>query len=398
VASGDALSEGAALYYQNVRGVPASNIIRVQLPSTTDSISASDFQTLKAQIDAQMPAGVQAQLVTWAAPSRVQGSSCSMSLTSALTFGYSAQYCATSCQATSASPYYDSESQQPFTDLQMRPAMMLGATTLAGAQALIDRGKSAEATYPSGQGWLFRTSDVARSVRYTDFLGLPALWAASGLQLSYVDNSTGQASDSLSGKSGVLFYFTGLATVPGLTSNSYLPGAIGDSLTSYAGVMPDGLGQTTVRAWLDAGFTASYGNVEEPCNYPEKFPRASVLIDQYFRGASLIEAYWKSVQWPGQGLFVGDPLARPFTDQPSFTVSGNSYRISTRALRAGGSYSLQYQQDSSSPWQTLASFTITQAKPQTLSAPLPPSNNAKIRWQGPCVSNPLQTCTLATSP
>ncbi|HMM72469.1 MAG TPA: hypothetical protein PKC22_09660, partial [Rhodocyclaceae bacterium] len=29
-------------------------------------------------------------------------------------------------------------------------------------------------------------------------------------------------------------------------------------------------------------------------------------------GASLIEAYWKSVAWPGEGLFVGEPLARPF--------------------------------------------------------------------------------------
>jgi xylose isomerase len=26
----------------------------------------------------------------------------------------------------------------------------------------------------------------------------------------------------------------------------------------------------------------------------------------------LIEAYWKSVAWPGQGLFVGEPLARPW--------------------------------------------------------------------------------------
>jgi hypothetical protein len=26
----------------------------------------------------------------------------------------------------------------------------------------------------------------------------------------------------------------------------------------------------------------------------------------------LIEAYWKSVAWPGQGIFIGEPLARPF--------------------------------------------------------------------------------------
>ncbi len=35
----------------------------------------------------------------------------------------------------------------------------------------------------------------------------------------------------------------------------------------------------------------------------------------YIRGNSLIEAYWKSVAWPGQGIFVGEPLAKPFAYQ-----------------------------------------------------------------------------------
>jgi hypothetical protein len=29
-------------------------------------------------------------------------------------------------------------------------------------------------------------------------------------------------------------------------------------------------------------------------------------------GATAIEAYWKSVAWPAQGLFVGEPLAAPY--------------------------------------------------------------------------------------
>jgi hypothetical protein len=32
----------------------------------------------------------------------------------------------------------------------------------------------------------------------------------------------------------------------------------------------------------------------------------------YAAGASAIEAYWKSVAWPGQGIFIGEPLAKPF--------------------------------------------------------------------------------------
>jgi len=36
------------------------------------------------------------------------------------------------------------------------------------------------------------------------------------------------------------------------------------------------------------------------------------LAMQYLRGETLIESYWKSVAWPGQGVFVGDPLAAPY--------------------------------------------------------------------------------------
>ncbi len=66
------------------------------------------------------------------------------------------------------------------------------------------------------------------------------------------------------------------------------------------------------RLWLEAGATASYGAVVKPCNYPAKFPQVSTLVPMYFCGNTLLEAYWKSVQWPGEGIFVGEPLARPW--------------------------------------------------------------------------------------
>jgi uncharacterized protein (TIGR03790 family) len=68
----------------------------------------------------------------------------------------------------------------------------------------------------------------------------------------------------------------------------------------------------SILRWLDAGATASYGTVVEPCAFPQKFPHPAIVIDRYTRGESLIEAYWKSVAWPGQGLFVGEPLASPY--------------------------------------------------------------------------------------
>ncbi|MBB4842606.1 uncharacterized protein (TIGR03790 family) [Paucibacter oligotrophus] len=393
VAEGDPLSEAVAAYYQTARGIPAANIIRVKVNTASASISAADFAALKTDVDAKLPAGVQATLVTWAAPSRVVGR-CAMSITSALALGYDVQYCG-GCDGTTRTGYFESESQRPWTDLKLRPSMLLGASTLDAAKALIDRGVKADASYPTGDGYLIRTSDAARSVRYADFAAQPAAWAGR-LQLSYIDASANSANNAISGKSNVLFYFTGLASVPGIASNGFRPGAVADHLTSYGGLLPGG-GQMSALDWLSAGATGSYGTVEEPCNYTNKFPQASSLIDQYYRGATLIEAYWKSVDWPGQGLFVGEPLAQPFADKPSFSLVGNQYQIVTRALRPHSSYALEYRVGSSGSWTSLATFATGAVPAQTLSSPLPPANATQLRWMGPCGSNPLLQCMLSIS-
>jgi hypothetical protein len=135
VAAGDPISEAIASYYQSARGIPAANIIRVTLTTGVDTISATDFATLKAQIDAALPSNVQATLLTWTAPSRVAGS-CAMGITSALALGFDPKYCSggTCPGTTTASPYYDSESALPWVDHKLRPSMMLGTTTLAAAK------------------------------------------------------------------------------------------------------------------------------------------------------------------------------------------------------------------------------------------------------------------------
>ncbi|MGQ3052806.1 MAG: TIGR03790 family protein [Roseateles sp.] len=399
VAEGDALSEAAGAAYLATRGVPAGNLVRVRVNTASDTISAADFALLKSDIDAKLPPGTQATLLTWTAPSRVVGA-CRMGITSAMAFGFDERYCnvnpaTNACATTLASPLYDSEARRPQADVQLRPSMLLGAGTLAAAQALINRGVAADASRPAGEGWLVRTTDANRAVRWEDFSGLPAAWG-SALALNYVDNSAGPANaDALSGKSGVLFYLTGLVNVGNLATLQFRPGALADTLTSTGGVLPSGGGQMPITAWLEAGATASYGTVEEPCNLPQKFSRASVLIDHYWRGATAIEAYWKAVQWPGQGLFVGEPLAQPFRDTPSFAIVAGEYRIKTRSLRPGSRYSLQYLQGSA--WTTLASFTGVRGQPLDGRAPLPPAAATRIRWQGPCTDNATNNCTLAQS-
>jgi len=195
VAEGDTVSEAIGQAYLRARGVPAANLIRLPVPAGRATLTPAEFATLKATLDAQLPATVQATLVTWSQPSRVVGT-CAMGLTSALAFGYNAGYCG-ECRATTASAYYATSTRQPFTDLGIRPSMMLGANTLAEAETLINRGLAADgswlATAPnlsSGQAVLIRTTDASRSVRAGDFMSLRTS-NAPRLTTNYIDNASG---------------------------------------------------------------------------------------------------------------------------------------------------------------------------------------------------------------
>ncbi|MBL8349058.1 MAG: TIGR03790 family protein [Burkholderiaceae bacterium] len=396
-AVGDPTSEAIARAYQRARGIPEANLFAVAIPTDGDQIGDSDFAPLKADLDARLPAGIQATLVTWTRPSRVAGARCAMGLTSALAFGYDPAMCG-GCSRTQASAYFDTDTTRPWTDLRIRPSMMLGAATLEAAQALIERGLAADGSAPTGTGWGVRTSDAARSVRYPDYLNLDAAWSqAPGPAFHYLDASAAGSARELVNQTGLLFYFTGLARPTQAASNHFLPGAVADHLTSFGGYLPTGKGQMPVTEWLAAGATASYGTVEEPCNHPSKFPQASVLIDHYVRGATVIEAYWKSVAMPGQGLFVGEPLARPWASVPGATIEGGELVIRSRGLRRNGNYRVEWQDPGSELWRALADTIGGQPQPVTWRVPLPAdTRGGRLRWVGPCPLQPSTSCVLAT--
>jgi hypothetical protein len=77
------------------------------------------------------------------------------------------------------------------------------------------------------------------------------------------------------------------------------------------------LGAQPVARWV-AGprvqgyLTASCGTVSEPCNHLKKFPHPQIPLLNRVQGASALEAYWRSVAWPVQGMFLGELLAAPF--------------------------------------------------------------------------------------
>jgi len=181
---------------------------------------------------------------------------------------------------------------------------MLAARSFEQAKALIDRGVKADGTKPHGTAWLLNTDDKARNVRSVYYRGIIE-------KLSGAFNVNQVSANYLKNKKNILFYFTGTTSVAELKSNTFLPGAIADHLTSAGGVL-NGFRQMSSLHWLEAGATGSYGTVVEPCNILAKFPHPGIVTDRYLKGDTLIEAYWKSVAQPGQGVFIGEPLARPF--------------------------------------------------------------------------------------
>lgn len=290
-------------YYARRRDLPRENVVSVTLPVGQGQITRQEFESAKAQLDAHVPAAVQALALAWTTPFRVD----CLSVTTAFAFGFDPAFCADGCKPTKPSRYFNSNSPAPFQDLKMRPAMLLAGTTVADVQALIDRGVSSDGTFPSGTAYLLSTSDRARNGRAVQYplvekLGLP-------LRVERLD------ANQLRDRQDVLFYFTGIGTVSGLETLRFMPGAVADHLTSAGGVLT-GRDQMSALRWLEAGATGSYGTVAEPCNFPTKFPFTAMLIARYMRGETLIEAYWKSVAWPGQGVFIGEPLAAPFRSRP----------------------------------------------------------------------------------
>jgi uncharacterized protein (TIGR03790 family) len=301
--NGDANSAMLAREYAAARGVPLANVVGLDVPRTTD-IPAARLTELRSQALARLPAGVDALLLVWSTPYRA---GC-MSITTAFAAGYDPAFCEPGCQRTRLSPLYDAESLSAARRIGWRPAMLLPSDDAALARDLVRRGRAADGSTPPGIAYLVSTGERDRNVRAAGYADV--VHAFSGrLDVRLLPEPPAAVTDP------AIAYFTGVAKVAELAHLAFRPGAVADHLTSIGGVLDQTL-QTTAVEWLRAGATASYGTVTEPCNHTGKFPNPMVFLSHYLGGESLIEAYWKSVAMPGQGLFVGEPLARPYAHGP----------------------------------------------------------------------------------
>jgi uncharacterized protein (TIGR03790 family) len=296
----DAASAQVADYYAAQRRIPRENVIGIHLPDTK-AITPDVFAPIRARVLDQLPGAVQSLVLVWSRPYAV---GC-MSITAAFAAGYRAAFCESGCVRTPPSPLFNSDGWLPVDTVGWWPAMLLPSSDPFMARELIKRGIAADGSHPPGTLYLVRTTDAMRNVRATTYTDVEMMLnrRVRTAQISspvhgYIEEAIG--------------YFTGTAQVAELSQIHFRAGAIADHLTSSGGLLEGG-NQMPALSWIAQGATASYGSVSEPCNFLEKFPNVRVLFEHYTHGETALEAYWKSVAMPGQGLFIGEPLSRPYS-------------------------------------------------------------------------------------
>jgi uncharacterized protein (TIGR03790 family) len=251
----------------------------------------------------ELPTTVQALLLVWSKPYAV---GC-MSITTAFAAGYRAAFCQPGCSRTLLSPLFDSVGWLPVDTVDWYPAMLLPSADEELARDLIKRGISSDFSSPSGILYLVSTSDSKRNVRAVTYNDVALSMAKRLRVVQLVAPVSTRITDAIG-------YFTGMTRVAELPRIEFRPGALADHLTSMGGML-DGTDQMSIIEWLKQGATASYGTVSEPCSISEKFPNVGVLFEHYRHGETALESYWKSVAMPGQGIFIGEPLARPYAER-----------------------------------------------------------------------------------
>lgn len=347
----DPLSVQVGQLYAQKRRIPAANLLHVNFVPGSTIMTPDAFKLMKQTLDASTPANIQGYLLTWNAPYRVGA----MSITSAFTFGYDVKYTSPSvCAMTAASTYFNNGTRKPFTDLGIRPAMILGASNLTEATNLIARGMAADGSQPAANTYLVSTTDTNRNVRASAF-------NSTVTTVSPFIKAEVAYTNALISKTDVMFYFTGVSTVASLSTNKFLPGAVADHLTSYGGMLTNSYQMSSLE-WLKAGATGSYGTVVEPCNYTQKFPNPKVMMQHYLAGETLMESYWKSVAWPGEGVFIGEPLARPFSKVKVVKNTDGTWTASLPWV-AAGTYDVMVTESSGVPFRLYRKVALSAAGP-----------------------------------
>lgn len=188
-----------------------------------------------------------------------------------------------------------------------------GGNTLKEVLTMLHNGRKADSTAPDGTVYYVTRDDVRSKAREWQFAS-----ASEGLRRMGVRAVVTNAMPS--DVEGILGMMTGTPTVDPVAAGRYLPGAMAEHLTSFAGVL-DNQHQTKMTRWIAAGATGTAGTVCEPMSYWTKFPNAR-FFNHYRMGCTLIESFYQSIRSPLQLMLIGEPLAAPWAPAATLRIAG----------------------------------------------------------------------------
>ena len=343
-------------YFCERRQVPPDNLLRINWSGGNITWSSTDFQSvlLTPLLDMlaarQLTTQIDYVVLSMDIPFQTVYGTKVNSTTSALFYGL--QDDTGTCWMNVTNSYCASEQVFACAKPASAPGysfltVMITADTLAQAKAMVDQGVASDGSFPTQAVVLAKSSDPARNVRYRAFDNAIFNTLLRGNYAMVRTNS-----DSPAGLSGLLGYETGLAGYT-VSPNTFVPGAMADSLTSYGGIIFGPSPQTSLLAFIAAGAAGSYGTVTEPGSGTQKFPDPQNYFYQA-RGFSLAECYYQSVYAPYQGLVVGEPLAAPFAQSASGEWTGvASNAVLSGTVQLGATFSAP---DASHPLQQVDLF------------------------------------------
>jgi uncharacterized protein (TIGR03790 family) len=274
--------------------------------------NAHDVSTSKATTARNAVSGLNAKALAlcFTKPSRVAGNN---SITSVMAHGYSTSWSATG-------PAYG------------KPAANVPRAVLVNDVRVINRARAATGTKPAGTIYVLLANDGGGTAPRGDMrAGQVTTTAANALRaklpatvkLEVIDNRKGCAGNCpgnyLQGRSDVLAFFGSMYGLAGWETNTVLPGAYADHVTSHSGILPDGYDQFPITQFT-ATATHSSGTVVEPwmsnsVTTARQFARVDSFSVAYFaQGRSFAEAIYRAVERPWRLLIIGDPLCAPYAD------------------------------------------------------------------------------------
>ena len=207
--------------------------------------------------------------------------------------------------------------------------------TVAQVISSLRSAASADGTHPTGTIFFENSGDGKRSgPRIPEWSFTESQLSARGI--SWIEES----GTTPLNRNNVLGATTGAATLTLPNGSTYLPGAWADNLTSYGCDFPD-TSQTKATAFITAGAAGTTGSVVEPYNFTQRFTNSS--IDTFIAdGATLGEAFAKSVATPDVQLPLGDMLAQPMADVPTVVINSGpgNYGAAQGTISIGGSAGL----------------------------------------------------------